>query len=116
MVNDRSEVQARRFYSQRNMYLCGFTLFLTLILLRTYSLVTELLATKDKVDVLSGSMSENGTDDSKAIMKLKSELAEKEQELLALKETGTVEDEGEEKIEKKEVDGDDDTKLRARKV
>jgi hypothetical protein len=29
---DRMEVQARKFYSQRNMYLCGFTLFLSLIL------------------------------------------------------------------------------------
>lgn len=33
------EVQARKFYSQRNMYLCGFTLFLSLILNRTYMMV-----------------------------------------------------------------------------
>jgi B-cell receptor-associated protein 31 len=26
----RSDVQARKFYAQRNMYLCGFTLFLSL--------------------------------------------------------------------------------------
>jgi len=26
-LGDRSEIQARKFYSQRNMYLCGFTLF-----------------------------------------------------------------------------------------
>lgn len=39
---DRNELQARRFYAQRNMYLCGFTLFLSLILLRTATLVFEL--------------------------------------------------------------------------
>lgn len=38
-VADRSDYQARKFYNQRNMYLCGFTLFLSLILNRTYTLV-----------------------------------------------------------------------------
>ncbi|ODV94695.1 hypothetical protein PACTADRAFT_59135, partial [Pachysolen tannophilus NRRL Y-2460] len=41
--DSRAEIQARKFYAQRNMYLCGFTLFLTLILNRTYALVAELL-------------------------------------------------------------------------
>jgi len=38
-VADRSDYIARKFYNQRNMYLCGFTLFLSLILNRTYTLV-----------------------------------------------------------------------------
>lgn len=38
--HERMEVQARKFYSQRNMYLCGFTLFLSLILNRTYLMVS----------------------------------------------------------------------------
>lgn len=38
-VADRSDYIARKFYNQRNMYLCGFTLFLSLILNRTYVLV-----------------------------------------------------------------------------
>lgn len=38
-VADRSDYQARKFYNQRNMYLCGFTLFLSLILNRTFTLV-----------------------------------------------------------------------------
>lgn len=46
---DRSEVQARRFYAQRNMYLCGFTLFLSHILSQTYSLVLELADAREKV-------------------------------------------------------------------
>ncbi|KAK9446591.1 B-cell receptor-associated protein 31-like-domain-containing protein [Limtongia smithiae] len=49
MPADRAEGQARRFYSQRNMYLCGFTLFLSVILNRTYVLVVELLETQDKL-------------------------------------------------------------------
>lgn len=28
----RADIQARKFYAQRNMYLCGFTLFLSLCL------------------------------------------------------------------------------------
>jgi hypothetical protein len=31
----RSDVQARKFYSQRNMYLTGFTLFLSLYVMST---------------------------------------------------------------------------------
>lgn len=42
-VSDRDEVLARKFYAQRNMYLCGFTLFLSWILIRTFSLLRELL-------------------------------------------------------------------------
>lgn len=44
---DRSDILARKFYSQRNLYLTGFTLFLTLILTRTYDLVHEYLSLKD---------------------------------------------------------------------
>lgn len=87
VFHDRSEIQARRFYSQRNMYLCGFTLFLTMILLRTYSLVTELLITKDKVDSLKteDNIHETDAEDSPELIKLKSELADKDQELKSLK-------------------------------
>ena len=40
------EVQARKFYSQRNMYLCGFTLFLSLILNRTYTMILDVLRSR----------------------------------------------------------------------
>src|SRR4051794_2868023 len=43
------EVQARKFYSQRNMYLCGFTLFLSLILNRTYTMILDVLRLEEKV-------------------------------------------------------------------
>lgn len=84
LINDRSEVQARRFYAQRNMYLCGFTLFLTLILTRTYSLVAELIVTKDKLDDLKVS-GKTGTAESAEIAALKKELAERDGNLETLK-------------------------------
>jgi len=50
----RMEVQARKFYSQRNMYLCGFTLFLSLILNRTYIMILDNLRLEEKVARLEG--------------------------------------------------------------
>lgn len=88
VVNDRAEIQARRFYAQRNMYLCGFTLFLTLTITRVYSLVAELIDTKDRLDAAKTS-SDNAAateKDSDEIAKLKEELASKDQDLDILKE------------------------------
>ncbi|EDK42578.1 Endoplasmic reticulum transmembrane protein 3 [Lodderomyces elongisporus] len=92
VMNDRSEIQARRFYAQRNMYLCGFTLFLTLILTRTYNLVVELIVTKDKVDELktegaeeTSSAISGETGENAEITKLKNQLAKKDSELELLK-------------------------------
>lgn len=84
ILNDRSEVQARRFYAQRNMYLCGFTLFLTLILTRTYSLVAELISTKDKLDDLNKNTELKG--ESAELGNLKTSLADKDSEVELLKE------------------------------
>ncbi|KAG0677689.1 hypothetical protein C6P40_000706 [Pichia californica] len=61
----RAEIQSRRFYSQRNMYLCGFTLFLSLILNRTYKMVFELLEVKEKVKFLESDSSNNLSNSSK---------------------------------------------------
>lgn len=51
------EVQARKFYSQRNMYLCGFTLFLSLILNRTYVMILDVLRLEEEVKNLKGGSS-----------------------------------------------------------
>lgn len=51
----RSDMQARKFYSQRNMYLTGFTLFLSLILNRVFVLVNDTLEMQDKLDKVSAS-------------------------------------------------------------
>lgn len=49
MGHERQEVQIRKFYSQRNMYLCGFTLFLSLILNRTYVMIIDIMQLEDRV-------------------------------------------------------------------
>ncbi|KAF1943545.1 endoplasmic reticulum protein-like protein [Clathrospora elynae] len=51
---ERMEVQARKFYSQRNMYLCGFTLFLSLILNRTYVMILDVLRLEEELKTLRG--------------------------------------------------------------
>ena len=52
--SERMEVQARKFYSQRNMYLCGFTLFLSLILNRTYIMILDVLRLEEENKRLKG--------------------------------------------------------------
>lgn len=77
---DRSEVQARRFYAQRNLYLTGFTLFLTLIVTRTYRLVAELLSLKEEYRSDPDHVSSNDE-----IAQLKSKLKQKDEDLEILK-------------------------------
>lgn len=52
--HERTEVQSRKFYSQRNMYLCGFTLFLSLILNRQYAMILDVLRLEEEVKQLKG--------------------------------------------------------------
>ncbi|KAF2731619.1 endoplasmic reticulum protein-like protein [Polyplosphaeria fusca] len=58
--SERMEVQARKFYSQRNMYLCGFTLFLSLILNRTYVMILDVLRLEEEVKTLKGDPATKG--------------------------------------------------------
>ncbi|KAJ8066657.1 hypothetical protein OCU04_005703 [Sclerotinia nivalis] len=91
--HERMEVQARKFYSQRNMYLCGFTLFLSLILNRTYTMILEVLRLEEKVNRYEGIGKTNGKDSDKLdragsageIGKLKNLLAQKERDIETLK-------------------------------
>ncbi|PYH95417.1 BAP31 domain protein [Aspergillus ellipticus CBS 707.79] len=90
---DRMEVQARKFYSQRNMYLCGFTLFLSLILNRTYSMILEVLRLEEKVKLIEGDKKAGGKDsvrlaqagDIGEIARLKQELEAKDRDIETLK-------------------------------
>ncbi|PWN21008.1 B-cell receptor-associated 31-like protein [Microstroma glucosiphilum] len=52
-----SSFHAKKFYAQRNTYLTGFTLFLSLILSRTYSLITELITTQEELVAAKGGSS-----------------------------------------------------------
>lgn len=87
------EVQARKFYSQRNMYLCGFTLFLSLILNRTYIMILEVLRLEDRIKLLEGDKKAGGKDSARVaeaggigeIGTLKKELEAKDRDIETLK-------------------------------
>jgi B-cell receptor-associated protein 31 len=87
------EVQARKFYSQRNMYLCGFTLFLSLILNRTYTMILEVLRLEDRVRLLDGDKKAGGKDSARIaeagsvgeIGRLKELVATKDRDIETLK-------------------------------
>jgi len=91
--SERMEVQARKFYSQRNMYLCGFTLFLSLILNRTYVMILDVLRLEEKVKRYEGDPATKGKDSEKLaqagnageIGKLKNQLAQKDRDIETLK-------------------------------
>ncbi|KAL8939471.1 MAG: hypothetical protein Q9216_003338 [Gyalolechia sp. 2 TL-2023] len=91
--SERMEVQARKFYSQRNMYLCGFTLFLSLILNRTYVMILDTLRLEERVKQYEGDPKAQGKQSEKLaqaggageIGKLKNQLAQKDRELEAMK-------------------------------
>jgi len=88
---ERMEVQARKFYSQRNMYLCGFTLFLSLILNRTYVMILDVLRLEEEVKVLKGDTKAADGKSAKNIggvgevANLKEELARKDRDMENLK-------------------------------
>lgn len=86
MGHERLEVQARKFYSQRNMYLCGFTLFLSLILNRTYVMILEVVLLEDRLRAYESSTG-NKVDPASVYEKekLRRELAAKETDMQALK-------------------------------
>ncbi|KAK0751501.1 B-cell receptor-associated protein 31-like-domain-containing protein [Schizothecium vesticola] len=93
MGHERLEVQARKFYSQRNMYLCGFTLFLSLILNRTYIMILETLRLEEKLKQYEGTDRDTKQAEKLAvagepgeIARLKRELKQKDQEIERIKE------------------------------
>ncbi|KAM5530327.1 hypothetical protein V8D89_015998 [Ganoderma adspersum] len=75
----RSETNlaARKFYAQRNTYLTGFCLFLSLVLTRTFSIVLELIQTQEEYAKLKGTAGGKsaGGDQAKQIAELKTKLA-----------------------------------------
>ncbi|KAI2622520.1 B-cell receptor-associated 31-like protein [Hypoxylon sp. NC1633] len=92
MGHERLEVQARKFYSQRNMYLCGFTLFLSLILNRTYTMILEVLRLEDKVKQYEGTDRKTKESEKLAeagkpgeIARLKVELEKRDRDIATLK-------------------------------
>ncbi|KAG6861804.1 hypothetical protein C0995_011684 [Termitomyces sp. Mi166 len=78
-VRTETNVAARKFYAQRNTYLTGFTLFLSLVLTRTFYIILDLINTQEQYAKLkeSASSQPNGAseDTAKKIEELKKQLA-----------------------------------------
>ncbi|KAK5663521.1 hypothetical protein OQA88_3951 [Cercophora sp. LCS_1] len=82
--HERLEVQSRKFYAQRNMYLCGFTLFLAIVLNRLFVLNVDNLKLEEKI-VDFKTKGDGQTADSGEVSKLKKQLESKEKDLQTLK-------------------------------
>lgn len=75
------------------MYLCGFTLFLSLILNRTYMMILDVLRLEEKVKKYEGDPKASGKESEKLanagnageIGRLRKELAEKDRDIETLK-------------------------------
>ncbi|KAG0327269.1 hypothetical protein BGZ99_008030 [Dissophora globulifera] len=50
--HSHNETTVKRFYAQRNMYLTGFTVFLSLILNRTFFMILDLVKSEEKMEVV----------------------------------------------------------------
>jgi len=79
-VRTETNFAARKFYAQRNMYLTGFTLFLSIILTRTFYILLDLVHVQGEYSELKKASTANGKttssgDESKQIATLKSELS-----------------------------------------
>lgn len=92
--SERMEVQARKFYSQRNMYLCGFTLFLSLILNRTYVMILDVLRLEEELKTFKGDPAVKGKGKGTSLQNagnageigaLKEQLAAKDRDMANLK-------------------------------
>ncbi|PPQ73057.1 hypothetical protein CVT26_014649 [Gymnopilus dilepis] len=76
-----TSIAARKFYAQRNMYLTGFCLFLSLVLTRTFYIILDLIHTQEeyaKLKKATASTSRNNgaqsEDQAKEIASLKKQL------------------------------------------
>jgi len=58
-VRTETNHAAKKFYSQRNVYLTGFTLFLSLVLTRVFAIVLDLIETQDQYAKLKQQISTN---------------------------------------------------------
>ncbi|KAF8064067.1 B-cell receptor-associated protein 31-like-domain-containing protein [Lyophyllum atratum] len=83
-VRTETNLAARKFYSQRNTYLTGFTLFLSLVLTRTFYIILDLIHTQEEYakikkerDSSKGSGAQS-QDAAKEIADLKKKLAAEE--------------------------------------
>ncbi|KAF8316413.1 endoplasmic reticulum protein [Clavulina sp. PMI_390] len=78
-VRTETNFAARKFYAQRNMYLTGFTLFLSIILTRTFYILLDLVHVQSEYSELKKATTANGksgaADQAAQITSLKAELS-----------------------------------------
>ncbi|KAJ3487924.1 hypothetical protein NLI96_g3206 [Meripilus lineatus] len=84
-VRSETNFAARKFYSQRNTYLTGFCLFLSLVLTRTFYIILDLIHTQEEYAKLKQEVSKKSRNDiasqdqTKQIEELKKKLAASEE-------------------------------------
>lgn len=88
LSQNRIEVISRKFLAQRNMYLTGITLFLTFVVVRTYSLVNELITMKD--NYRASDAKEDTPEEKKKREELLALIDEKDKEIERLQEKATL--------------------------
>ncbi|EMD31071.1 hypothetical protein CERSUDRAFT_120122 [Gelatoporia subvermispora B] len=77
-VRAETNFAARKFYSQRNTYLTGFTLFLSLVLTRTFYILLDLIHTQEeyaKLKQQNKASPSGAVPEAKQIQELKQQLA-----------------------------------------
>ncbi|TCD68575.1 hypothetical protein EIP91_010500 [Steccherinum ochraceum] len=86
-IRSESNMAARKFYAQRNTYLTGACLFLSIVLTRTFYIVLDLIHTQEEYAKLKQETAKNSRgqiatqDQTKQITELKAKLEEKTKEL-----------------------------------
>ncbi|KAF6749757.1 endoplasmic reticulum protein [Ephemerocybe angulata] len=84
-VRTDTNIAARKFYSQRNTYLTGFTLFLSLVLTRTFYITLDLIHTQEEYAKLKKAAESSGSGDATALKKRVQELEARERDFETLK-------------------------------
>ncbi|KZP33266.1 endoplasmic reticulum protein [Athelia psychrophila] len=81
-VRTETNFAARKFYAQRNVYLTGFTLFLSLVLTRCFYIILDLIHVQEEYAKLkqetAGKSRASGSSDQKTIEDLKAKLTASE--------------------------------------
>jgi len=88
-VRTETNHAAKKFYAQRNVYLTGFTLFLSLVLTRVFAIILDLIETQTAYAALKQQVGNNNRPGNEALTKeveeLKKKLAAKTQDFDTLK-------------------------------
>jgi len=90
-VRTETNLSARKFYSQRNTYLTGFTLFLSLVLTRTFYIILDLIHSQEEYAKLkkeskgSGARAEDAKNEIADLKKKVAALEAEERDFVTLK-------------------------------